>query len=238
LQGGVLKHALQNRELHLLMVIQGITVMTQQPTEQSSQRQDGSHAVAWSWLRKSLIAFLITIWSIPCLLVTTVWIVEEVGGRPGFPSHLHGLWSYRLNQNWGGEICLELFHDFPKPNVGPKLGPGKSYTPEALAWYDKLQVAVYRGTAGFDHNVSPNYEITPGGNMELRGTQTDLRMPEWAAVLMWLPLLIFCLRRLKKRRDIRKGLCGSCGYDLRATPNRCPECGAIPVQPLKIIWKA
>jgi len=55
-------------------------------------------------------------------------------------------------------------------------------------------------------------------------------IPRWPFVAMVIglsaPLLSSLFNRKSNGDRVSSARCRSCGYDLRATPNRCPECGA------------
>jgi hypothetical protein len=54
-------------------------------------------------------------------------------------------------------------------------------------------------------------------------------VPFWCLAAAGLATAIALLRTVPRRTAGPAGRCAGCGYDLRATPDRCPECGKTPV---------
>jgi hypothetical protein len=64
-------------------------------------------------------------------------------------------------------------------------------------------------------------------------------LPYWLLLAMLMPPLAywFKLARRRRRLALRRaiGQCINCGYDLRATPQSCPECGALAPPTVEMI---
>jgi hypothetical protein len=59
---------------------------------------------------------------------------------------------------------------------------------------------------------------------------SSVTLPFWFLTLIFSLPPAHALWRWRRSRRKPIGRCPACGYDLRATPDRCPECGSIPTK--------
>ena len=108
---------------------------------------------------------------------------------------------------------------------GMKTPPPGSYAygVQSLGRWDRAGVSYHRW----------NMTAGRGPAAPVLGTFAEVRIgPGWPVFLSLVVLFLCLVMRAKERRTARgRQTCRNCGYDLRATPDRCPECGSLPASP-------
>ena len=119
------------------------------------------------------------------------------------------------------------------PVPGPYLPANGSSTPQITAWQSTFGPTSGWHWKGFEWESSPLIGTAIGGQLWMEGRQSSLRIPFWALLIMFaiMPTWFWLSYRNRRRRENRQGLCPICDYDLRASKERCPECGTPIAQP-------
>jgi hypothetical protein len=96
----------------------------------------------------------------------------------------------------------------------------------------------YMGTWKHTVDKPHTYYRSTDPLLQRLGFTCNIQIDEWmahhvASCPLWLIAVltgILPIVGIKRRSgtQVSDGVCTSCGYDLRATPDRCPECGTIP----------
>ena len=138
----------------------------------------------------------------------------------------------RIELMWHEDgLLFELTGPWPKDRLDdPAL------LTRRLPWLEYLQpprqwkhagILYMHGPAEF---ASEAYHITASSKpRHLRSLVVLVSTRTLVSLLCILPLA-WLIGGLRKRRRNRQGFCADCGYDMRATPTRCPECGRPGVE--------
>jgi hypothetical protein len=157
---------------------------------------------------------LVLILASAALWVRSYWVAYLLG--VGRRDSLDLVWLDR-----GVIIAMRSF----VPPYREELGTHLSYWNVQSSW---TPPGPEPGTVCDWHVLGFQWVISHGGT---RGGL--ITPPRWTVgVPLWFTTLVFAfvpsrwaLHRMRIRRAERVGRCRTCGYDLRATPERCPECG-------------
>lgn len=198
-------------------------------------------------MKRPLFHLLSALSLLLCVATAAAWIAAPGPSIPSFlfyqshPDQTNAFWHIGAGD---GLLDVSRFH-IMSPIGMPSVSSPKLFMPWMANLQNRLHSNAFHAfgiqvlwkdpsvaTYTF-HLPPPAYSPPPRQEVEICSGLT--------VALGW-PLLIFSIlpacwivtagrKRAIRRKALAKGFCSHCGYDLRATPDRCPECGTVPTKP-------
>lgn len=138
----------------------------------------------------------------------------------------HRLDAYLISEAGGMTLGRKIFYWPPEAQTAAMTLVNR--TRRAYTWqFDSRPVppaGVLYMRLGFNWFSAIDLKMVPGATSK----EARLFIPYWALLLATLITPIAWILHRRRQRNAQPGICKICGYDLRATPDRCPECGAVP----------
>jgi hypothetical protein len=178
-------------------------------------------------VRRRLFNLLAAVSLILCLAALLAWVVDR-----------NTTTSRECDVGWGKDICgvylldggvycarFETHRPLSRPFVSCRTD--REYS---TALYCTTVLYKRHGPLGRLHGFGVAGWVSRSTHEQFAAACV-VTFPSWLAISAFAIAPALCLWRLfrdgRVRRRERTGHCPACGYDLRATPERCPECGAV-----------
>jgi hypothetical protein len=190
----------------------------------------------FSLVIRGLLNLLTILSLLLCVTAVVFWVRGYVAGREFIKYQRIDprLWTlYQLGSRTGGQIDVTFErHTFTRDGLVEEYRRLKPFGSEGFSYIRLKPKDDILGSGSMFNRMG--FGVHSSAPSDAGGTygSWSVWFPHWfVIVLSGILPMVWLLRSRRQRVRIAGNCCLTCGYDLRASPDRCPECGAVRGNP-------